>query len=400
MHLTEKQLTRYADVLLWGLKTARGKRYRKHDIVVIRFDPPAVRLAEILQAKILDMGMHAIPRMGLTSTMEENFYKRADRRQLVFQMPGERELCESLNGSIFLHAPESLTHLSTVDPKKIGLATVSRKPLRDILEKREEAGDFGWTLCTLPTEELAKQAGLPLATHAKQIIKACHLDRSDPVSEWKSLYRRASAVKKWLNGMDVSSYHIESERVDLTIRPGEMRQWIGISGHNIPSFELFISPDWRGTEGHYFANLPSFMSGNYVKGVRLTFEKGNVIKAEADEGETFMVKQISMDRGAGRVGEFSLTDRRFSRIDRFMADTLFDENFGGRYGNCHIALGASYSDTYAGNAVELTKEMKRRLGFNNSALHWDLVNTENKTVTAHLASGKSTVIYEKGSFRY
>ena len=400
MHLTEKHLARYADVLLWGLKTARTKKYRKNDIVLIRFDPAAVRLAEILQARILDMGMHAIPRMGLTSTMEENFYKKADRRQLVFQTPGERELCESLNGSIFLHAPESLTHLSMIDPKKIGLAAVSRKPLREILEKREEAGEFGWTLCTLPTEELAKQAGLPITTYTKQIIKACYLDRRDPLSEWKSLYRKAGAVKKWLNSMDVSYYHIESERCDLKIMPGKMRKWIGISGHNIPSFELFISPDWRGTEGRYWANQPSFRSGNYVEGVLLTFEKGRVIRAKAGKGEDFVVKQISMDRGASRVGEFSLTDRRFSRIDRFMADTLFDENFGGRYGNCHIALGASYSDTYAGNATELTKEMKRRLGFNDSALHWDLVNTEDKTVTARLASGKSMIIYEKGLFRY
>jgi aminopeptidase len=400
MHLTEKHLARYADVLLWGLKTARAKKYRKNDIVLIRFDPAAVRLAEILQARILDMGMHAIPRMGLTFTMEENFYKKAGRRQLVFQTPGERELCESLNGSIFLHAPESLTHLSTIDPNKIGLAALSRKPLREILEKREEAGEFGWTLCTLPTEELAKQAGLSITTYTKQIVKACYLDRRNPLSEWKSVYKQAGAVKKWLNSMDVSYYHIESDGCDLTIRPGKMRQWIGISGHNIPSFELFTSPDWRGTEGHFWANQPSFRSGNYVEDVLLTFEKGRLIGAEAKKGEDFVVKQLSMDRGASRIGEFSLTDRRFSRIDRFMADTLFDENFGGRYGNCHIALGASYSDTYAGNAVELTKEMKRRLGFNDSALHWDLVNTEDKTVTARLASGKSTIIYEKGLFRY
>jgi aminopeptidase len=52
-----------------------------------------------------------------------------------------------------------------------------------------------------------------------------------------------------------------------------------------------------------------------------------------------------MDRGASRLGEFSLTDRRFSKINRFMANTLFDENFGGRWGNCHVALGASYMPT-------------------------------------------------------
>jgi aminopeptidase len=98
------------------------------------------------------------------------------------------------------------------------------------------------------------------------------------------------------------------------------------------------------------------------------------------------------------VGEFSLTDKRFSRINRFMANTLFDENFGGEYGNCHMALGASYADTYKGNPKELTREEKKRLGFNDSALHWDLVNTEKKRVVAHLASGKKKTIYENGEF--
>jgi aminopeptidase len=83
-----------------------------------------------------------------------------------------------------------------------------------------------------------------------------------------------------------------------------------------------------------------------------------------------------------------------------MANTLFDENFGGTYGNCHLAVGSSYSDTYDGNQAALTRERKERLGFNDSALHWDLVNTERKTVTAHLTSGKQVVIYENGMFCY
>jgi aminopeptidase len=400
MSLTEKQLERYADVLIWGLKTARTKRFRKNDTVMIRFEPPAIRLAEILHAKILDLGMNPIPRMGLTFGMERNFYEKANKRQLVFRPPGERELCENLNGNIYLHAPESLTHLGTIDPKKIGRAIVARKALREILEKREEIGEFGWTLCTFPTAELAKQAKLSLESYTNQIINACYLDRSDPVSEWKSIYRKATTIKQWINSMDVSCYHIQSSNIDLTIKPGKMRKWIGISGHNIPSFELFISPDWRGTEGHYFANQPSFRSGNYVEDVRLTFEKGRAVKIESGVGENFVIKQLSMDRGASRIGEFSLTDRRFSRINKFMADTLFDENYGGRYGNCHIACGASYSDTYAGNPAELTKVLKKRLGFNDSALHWDLVNTEKKTVTAHLRSGKNVTIYEDGIFKY
>lgn len=397
--LTDKQLDRYADVLLWGLKKARTDRYRKNDIIMIRFDLPALKLAEILQAKLLHMGMNTILRFNTTPQMELNFYSLANLKQLAFQPPGSIELCKKLNGSIFLHAPESLTHLRAVDSKKIGKAAIAAKPLRDILRKREEAGAFGWTLCTLPTRELAKQARLSTKKYTNQIIKACYLNKARPADEWETIFKNAQSIKKWLNGMRVQSFRVESKHIDLTITPGDQRKWVGISGHNIPSFEIFLSPDWRGTEGIYYANLPSFRSGNYVKGVRLEFKKGSVIKIRADAGLDFLKKQLSMDKGANKVGEFSLTDKRFSKIDRFMANTLFDENYGGSYGNCHLAVGASYSDSYDGNPAKLNKEKKRRLGFNDSALHWDLVNTEKKTVTAHLRSGKTVVIYENGMFR-
>jgi aminopeptidase len=124
------------------------------------------------------------------------------------------------------------------------------------------------------------------------------------------------------------------------------------------------------------------------------------VRIQARRGQDFVNQQLSMDRGARRVGEFSLTDKRFSRIDRFMANTLYDENYGGRHGNCHLAVGSSYTDTYDGNVARLTKRMKSELGYNDSALHWDLVNTEKKTVTAYLDSGKTVVIYENGCFKY
>jgi len=398
MELTKNQLNKYADVLLWGLKTARKDRFKKNDIVLIRYEPPAIKLAEILHAKLLDMGMNPVARMGLTWNMELNFFKKASNRQLVFHAPGEREFYENLNGNIYLHAPESLTHLGKIDPKKIGKVLVARKQFREILDKREEMGKFGWTLCTYPTPELAKQARLSMKSYTSQIIKACYLDRDDPVSEWKAIHKNAGMIKKWMNSMDVAYYHVRSDHVDLKIKPGKARKWVGVSGHNIPSFELFLSPDWRGTEGHYLANQPSFRSGNYVEGVRLTFEKGTAVKINARVGRDFVSKQLSMDAGANKVGEFSLTDRRFSRINKFMADTLFDENYGGRYGNCHIAVGASYSDTYDGNPAELTKGLKKKLGLNDSALHWDLVNTEKKTVDAYLTSGQKVRIYEDGMF--
>ncbi|MBU0543883.1 MAG: aminopeptidase [Proteobacteria bacterium] len=396
--LTEKQLDKYADVLLWGLKTARTGKYKKNDIVQIRFNLPAVRLAEILNEKLLKMGINPVLRMNSTPVMERSFYDISDRRQLVFTPPGEEELYKNINGSIFLHAPESLTHLSGIDPGKIGKAAVARKHLRDIIDKREEKGVFGWTLCMLPTEELAKHAGMSMKEYTNEIAAACFLNKKSPVEEWKRIHKDAARIKKWLNGMNVKSFLIESENIDLEITPGAQRKWIGISGHNIPSFELFISPDWRGTQGKYFADQPSYRSGNYVENIRLEFKKGSAVKIEAKTGEGFVKKQLAMDKGANRIGEFSLTDRRFSKINRFMANTLFDENYGGSFGNCHIAVGSSYSDTFSGDPKKLTREIKNKLGFNDSALHWDLVNTEKKRVIARLSSGEKVSIYENVKF--
>lgn len=396
---TDTQLNNYADVLLWGLKTARRKKFKKNDIVLIRYDKPALILAEILYDRLIEMGMNPVQRMNFSPLMERSFYCKSRHSQLTFRTPGDEELYRKISGGIYLIAPESMTHLSDVAPERIGKAAVARKYLKEILDRREEEGMFSWTLCAFPTQEQADHAKLSADAYEEQIIRACLLDTDNPVARWQQIYKQTASLKKWLTELDVRYFHIESEHTDLNIAPGSHRKWLGISGHNIPSFEVFLSPDWRKTEGVYFADQPSYRNGNYVEGVRLVFKKGKVAEMSARKGEEFLRQQLATDSGANRVGEFSLTDRRFSRIDRFMASTLFDENFGGKYGNCHIALGSSYSDTFDGDPERLTQDMKRKLGLNDSVLHWDLVNTEQKQVTAHLVGGGKVRIYEDGEFR-
>ena len=398
--LTEKQLSRYADVLLWGLQTARTRKAAKNDLVLVRFDLQAVRLAEILYAKLLKTGAHPLLRLNPTASIEHDYYTMANDKQLVYIPPGEEALFAGLNGSISIYAPESLTHLGKIDPKRIGKAAVAKNKLRNMLDKREAQGKFSWTLCIFPTAELAKHARITQKSYSAQIVRACFLNKTSPVMEWQRIYKEAQLIKQWLNRMPIAYLQVESENVDLQISLGESRKWVGISGRNIPSFEIFVSPDWRGIRGTYYADQPSYRSGNYVKGIRLKFEKGRLTNIGAVNGQNFVRQQLRMDGGAGRLGEFSLTDKRFSRINTFMANTLYDENYGGKYGNCHIALGSSYSNTYSGNPLDLTKQMKRKLGFNQSALHWDFINTEKKRVSAHLKSGKKVSIYENGKFKH
>lgn len=398
--LTEKQLKRYADVLIWGLQTAKSRRIARNDIVLVRFDLAAVSLAEILFAKLLKAGAHPLMRLNPTAMMEHDFYTLANSKQLVYIPPGEEDLFKRLNGSISIFAPESMTHLAKIDPKKIARSVLSKKKLRDVLDKREAQKEFSWTLCIFPTAQLAKHAGISQKAYGAQVARACFLNSAAPVIEWQNIFKQAQRIKRWLNRLPVNALQVTSENVDLRISLGQKRRWVGISGRNIPSFEIFVSPDWRGTQGNFYADQPSYRSGNHVRGVHLRFNDGRLVKIAAEKGQSFVRQQLGMDEGAARIGEFSLTDKRFSRINRFMANTLYDENFGGPHGNCHIALGSSYSNTYAGKPVELTRPLKRKLGFNESALHWDFVNTEKKQVTAILKSGREVLIYENGKFTH
>ena len=100
MGIAREHLNRYAEVLLWGLKTARRDAFRKGDVILIRFDLAAIPLAEVIQAHLMDMGMNPVLRLSPTPTMEHTFYARANQRQLVFQPPGDEALFQSLNRSV------------------------------------------------------------------------------------------------------------------------------------------------------------------------------------------------------------------------------------------------------------------------------------------------------------
>lgn len=391
-------LDKYAEVMLWGLTRARRKPFGKSEVVQVRYDAAALPLAESVVSLLHDSNMVPVPRATMTARMEHDFYAKANRKRLLMEVPGERVFLDGLGGTITLLAPERLDHLRDVDPEAISIARKGRGPLQEILSRREESGDYGWTLCLFPTEGLAAMAGLSPGDYAQAVKEACFLNQGMPVRNWKLLVKEMDEVRQWLDSLDMRTLRIQSDNVDLLLNPGVMRRWISISGRNIPSFEIYTSPDWRGTEGEYLADLPSFRMGHRVSKVKLTFRMGEVVRMTAEEGFDFAHEQLKLDPGAIRVGEFALIDKRFSPIRQIMASTLYDENFGGDSGSCHIALGQSYANTFTGDQAELSPGRKAELGFNTSALHWDLVNTESKRVTAMLAGGDKVTIFENGSF--
>lgn len=395
---SDSEREHYAQILFWGLETARQNLFKQEDTILIQSHLPALQLIKTIHKMILERGLNPIIRLTPPVEIERDFYEIANENQLSFVAPGEEILMSAIQGAIFVRAPEKLTHLQDIDAEKQNIVSRSRSYLKKIMQKRQLDKTCSWTLGTYPTSARARHANLSLQAYAGKVKAACHLDTHAPLSKWKDLYTRIVDTKKWLLSLDIRQIYVESKQMDLRLSLGENRKWLGLSGRNIPSFEIFTSPDWRTVDGTYYSDQPAFVNGNSIKDIRLTFSNGRIVKATSETGEAFLNKRLKTDQGASRVGEFSLTDKRFSKIDCYMADTLFDENYGGPSGNCHIALGSAFDDAYNGYQPLNEPIQRESLGLNDSAIHWDIINTESKIITATLSSGKKQVIYENGVF--
>jgi aminopeptidase len=395
-------LERYASVLV-DFALGGGEGVKAGEVVRVVAPESAKPLYAALNRAVWRAGAHAIgsyqPDDDPEVNLARDFYELASERQLDY-FPGAymRGLVDQIDHQVTVIAPGDPRSLDTVDPARIMRRGEAMRTLLDWRNEKENAGRFTWTLGLYGTPGMAAEAGMDVEEYWEQIVHACFLDSEQPLERWREVGERLEATREWLDSLDIERVHVEGEDADLWVSIGEQRRWLGGRGRNIPSFELFTSPDWRGTEGWIYCNQPLYRYGNLVKGIRLTFADGRVTHASAEENERVLTEMIATE-GADRVGEFSLTDRRFSRITRFMAQTLYDENVGGAYGNTHIALGRSYQDAYTGDPAPLGHDDWQRLGFNNSSVHTDIVSTTDRVVTATLRGGGERVIYREGEFQ-
>ncbi|MEX1059007.1 MAG: aminopeptidase, partial [Candidatus Saccharimonadales bacterium] len=327
------------------------------------------------------------------------FYDNASHEQLTaFLDKYYRGLVAQVDHRIAVIADHDVHELDKVDPKKIMLVQKTTKPLMDWFRAKENQGKYSWTLGLYGTSSMAKKAELSLEEYWQQIIKATYLDYKDPITRWRKISSEVERVAEKLSDLKIKNLRIKGKDVDLKITVGEKRRWLGGGGRNIPSFEVFTSPDWRGTEGWIRFNQPLYYYGPKVEGIELHFEGGRVVKYSATKNKELLRAMLEADGSAAQVGEFSLTDKRLSRITKIMAETLFDENIGGPFGNTHIALGEAYHDTYSGDVTKLDKNLFAKLGYNSSSIHVDMISTTDRAVTATLENGKQLVIYNKGQF--
>lgn len=390
-------LQKYADVMVnFALGFTKG--VKKDDVVLIQYYTPAKPLALEVYKMLLVQEAHPILK-NYDFEFEKAFYEFANPTQLEF-FPNKytKGMIDTIDHRIFLLADEEPLFLKNINPKKLMQANKSKRLYRKWLNEKEDKGKLSWTLCLYGTPAMAHEAGISLEAYWQQIEKACFLDQSDPVNQWRSVQSQMTNTIEKLNSLDIDKIRITAKGTDLTLQLGEKRRFIGGRGANIPSFEIFTSPDWRGTNGHIFLDYPLYRYGNIIKDIYLEFKEGKIVKATAAQNENLLHEMIAQEN-ADKIGEFSLTDKRFSKIDSFMAETLFDENYGGSYGNTHIAIGSSYHDTYTGDPLVMKDADWVKLGYNESTEHCDMISTTRRTVEITTKNGDVKVIYKDGEFK-
>lgn len=393
-----KILKRYAEVLVHCALNS-GKGVQKGEVVQLLVPDVAKPLAKELQNAVLRAGGH--PMMKLLPTgLDHDFYELANDDQLTF-FPKKfmKERVNLTDHQIYIIADTDPYELKDIEPTKIIKARDSKKEYMEWRDEKETQGKFTWTLGLWATHAKAAIVKLSYEEYWQQIIQACFLDTENPVAEWQRIFTMQEKIKAQLNDMRIDKLHVKGPDVDLHVKLGENRIWEGGSGRNIPSFEFFTSPNWRGTQGWIKFNQPLYRYGNVISNVHLRFEKGLVVEAKAEEGNDFL-QQMLKSPNADKAGEYSLTDKRMSRITHVMAETLFDENIGGPFGNTHLALGKAYKDCYRGDKSTVTKQEWEEMGYNDSAEHTDIISTTDRTVTATLIDGTEKVIYADGQFTF
>lgn len=390
-------LKKYADLLI-KFALGDGKGVQKGQVVALVVPLAAQKFMAFLRRSVMEAGGYPLFVFSDDDQKGRDFYEVGSEEQIGF-FPEKfyRGLVDQSDHWVRIISEEDKYLLKGISSDKLILNRRTMKPLQDWRFGKEYEGKMTWTLASYPTEAMAKDVGMTLQEYWEQVIFACYLDLDDPITKWKEIHTEQWRIKGVLNEMKIERVHVEGEHIDLWLKFGATRQWLAGSGHNIPSFEFFITPDWRGTEGTIYFNEPLYRYGNKISDIKLVFKNGQVVESSASENEQ-LLKEMIATSNADKLGEFSLTDGRMSRITKFMGETLFDENRGGEQGNTHVALGLGYKDSFVGELATLDAAKMDELGINWSAEHCDIISTEKRKVTAELPDGSTKVIYEDGKF--
>jgi aminopeptidase len=213
-----------------------------------------------------------------------------------------------------------------------------------------------WTVIGVPNEGWARQMfGEPDLERLWGLVEYCvRLDEPDPVAAWREHVGRIGARARRLNELQADAIHFHGAGTDLTVGLLPESRWQGVESTtsqglpyvaNMPTEEVFTTPDkWR-TEGTVRSTRPLALYGRVVSGLTARFEAGRLVEVDADEGADVVRGQLASDESAPYLGEIALVDgtSRIGQTGVTYFETLFDEN-----ATCHVAYGSAYAEAVEG----------------------------------------------------
>jgi aminopeptidase len=242
------------------------------------------------------------------------------------------------------------------------------------------SGQATWTIVGYPNEGWAQAVfGEPDVERLWRAIEtATRLDEPDPVGAWREHVAKLRERAESLNARRFDAIRFRGPGTDLTVGLMPVSRWqtaeetiVTGQAHvvNMPTEEVYTTPDRRRTEGSVRSTLPPAVGGRLVRDLEVRFAAGRAVEVRAAAGADFVREEMAIDDGAAFLGEVALVDgdSRVGKTGIVFLDTLFDENAA-----CHIAYGEGIATAVAGGP-ELGEERLAELGFNTSTVHTDFM---------------------------
>jgi aminopeptidase len=271
------------------------------------------------------------------------------------------------------------------DPNRALLDDVASKrlardhmPLTPTLFAAVGAGQISWTMVPGPCPGLAAaMLGTPDLERLWQLLAPIlRLDAADPEAAWREHVARLQERVATLERHRFTALRFRGGGTDLTVGLLAQARWTSVPLHtawgtpvvvNMPSDEVFTTPDHRRTEGVVRVTRPiNLIGGGRVEDLTIRFEHGRAVEVQASRGAELVRAQMASDAGAARLGEVALVDGSspVGQSGMVFGDILIDEN-----ATCHIAWGSAYAFT----ALDLPPDQQEQisLGFNHSDVHQD-----------------------------
>jgi aminopeptidase len=344
---------------------------KKGDKLLINSTYLAEPLIREVYREALNAGAHPETQIAIKD-LSKLFYDCANDRQLRYVSPMYLYAVKSYDAFLTIRAPFNVKELQSVDAEKKKKVAVAQTQVKKLFMKRASIGSLRWTLCEFPTDSQAQESFLSRSEYEDLVFSACFLNADKPEEEWRKMRASQQHMVDFLN----ARHHVRivGRGIDLSFTTRE-RRWINSDGrHNMPSGEIFTSPEEDSVQGSVRFSFPGIYMGEEVEEILLRVERGEVVKWEAKKGGQLLDKILEIP-GAKRFGEAAIGTNK--GIRRFTKNMLFDEKMGG---TIHLALGASYPETG---------------GKNESPIHWDLL-ADMKEGGQIFADGE--LIYQDGEF--